>query len=161
MLRPGNRNSLWCYIRGLRNLPTTMKIIAMRHLSLLAQGQPILRWNLMTGVKLKKGKTSMFFYPQAITGQQWEKEANRGYAFTGMIIWNLPTLEVGKHAMTQKLALINGPRWVRVPERGTYCRTNAFPFVGLQGAVEVRSLKGSTYGTLLWKEGFVSEFDQL
>lgn len=54
---------------------------------------------------------------QAMMDQKWEKGSDRDYAFTGMIIWNLPTLEVEKHVMTQKLALINGPRWVVFSER--------------------------------------------
>lgn len=92
-----------------------MKTTAMRCLSLLAQGQHILRWNLMSGVKLKKGKMHVFF-SQAIMDQKWEKESDRDYPFTGMIIWNLLMLEVEKRAMTQKLALTNGPRWVAFPE---------------------------------------------
>lgn len=70
MLRLGSRSALWCCTRGPRSLPTTMKITAMRCLSLSAQGQPISRWNLMRDVKLKKGTAHLFFFPQAIMDQK-------------------------------------------------------------------------------------------
>lgn len=50
-----------------------MKITAMKYLSLLAQGQLILRWNLMRGVKRRKGETHELL-SQAIVGQKQAKE---------------------------------------------------------------------------------------
>lgn len=73
MWRPGSRSSLWYCIPGPRNPPTTMKITAMKCLSLLAQEQLILRWNLMRGVRLRKGETHGFL-SQATGGQKQAKE---------------------------------------------------------------------------------------
>lgn len=149
MSRLGSRSALWCYTRGPRSLPTTMKITATKCLSLSAQGQPISRWNLMRDVKLKKGTAHLFFSPQAIMDQKWEKENDRGCAFTGMIIWNLPMPEVGKHAMTQKLALTSGPRWVVFPE------THRRP---VSATVLLLSASGDNRDNGLWREVLILHF---
>lgn len=115
MWRPGSRSSLWYYIPGPRSLPTTMKITATKCLSLLAQGQLILKWNLMRGVRLRKGETHRFL-SQATVGQKEAKEV------MGLCLHRYDYLEFtdsrgGKTRYDTKVGTYKWPKVSGIPRR--------------------------------------------